>query len=85
MIGHPMLSQYYITCLGIWASTDCAITFWRIVGEHRVNFPRTTLFGKPLSKAFISQILPGDSTEDDPLIPLIISRILSGDSTDDDP
>jgi hypothetical protein len=60
-----------LTCLGLWASIDCAITFLASLPENIESiFLEQRFFGKPLSKAFTSQILPSDSIEVDSLFSL---------------
>jgi hypothetical protein len=61
-----------LTCLGLWASTDCAITFLASLsmGTSSQFSSNDTFSVSLLFKAFTFQSLPGDSTEGDSLFSL---------------
>jgi hypothetical protein len=81
VVGYLVVTQDLGTCLGLWTSTNCAITFWRCFGENRVSFPQRHIFGELFPEALILQAYLATPLRVIPSLPLIILEGLSGDST----
>jgi hypothetical protein len=84
MIGHPIVTPISITCLGIWASTNCAITFLApLSGKIELVFLNDTSLVSLSSKPFTLQAYLATPLRVILSLPLIILERLFGDSNDD--